>query len=379
MKLPKKVVEYVNSTNVFNGMDYVEFLDTLNGKICTRLFAYKHTKTYGVECKEIFREFMSGNYVSGSLWFGGACGYQVCWGRSKVNSYAYFQNKKPDDKFYKTVDKFWRPNVHVTKLYTNKQAIALLSKEVPYFYISEDTYIYDLMCYARLYKEKPQLEMLAKNGFSYLYVEKRLFNLGVAKSKEVYKWLRENKQFTTENKPCYNFIKEAMKLGYSGEELQEHNEIIEIQKSLELTLLVNWTMGRELNKYLKRQQCSVDIYRDYLNASKKLGRNIEDRGVQFPRNLMEQHDQVVKAVADKESKGVNRKLKKVYKVLEKYGYKRNGLQIVIPKTQGELVEWGNKLHNCVGTMGYGKSMAMVNVLFLEYSRTENLLNVVNFN
>lgn len=353
-RLPEAVAKFVNNTKEFTGQEYVEMLDTLNGKVCTRLFAYKHTKTYGVECKEIYRAFIKQNYVSGSLWCSRMAGYQVVWGRKK-KSCSYFQNQEPDDKFYKT-DIGWRPLVEKSCLYTNKQAVELLKGEIPYFEISDNTNIYDLMEYARTYIKRPQLELLAKNGFSYLYCEKRLFNLGVEKTKAIYKWLKENRLYTLENKPCYNFIREAIKLGYTGEEMREFNEIAEIQRQLQLVLLVNWGLGKEINKYLKKQNCDATIYKDYLEASKKLNRDIENRGVLFPHNLMDQHDSVIKLVSDKKNKALNKKLKNVYATLKNYVCKKGEFEIVIPQKQSDLVMWGNKLHNCVGTLNYGERM-----------------------
>ena len=64
------------------------------------------------------------------------------------------------------------------------------------------------------------------------------------------------------------------------------------------------------------------------------------------------------ALLDRKNKAAtNKALKQAKKALERYSYGSKGLRIEFPKSQQELIRWGNALHNCVGVMGYGGRMA----------------------
>lgn len=359
-KIPMNVRQFVLQTNISQQMYWVEIIDVIDGEPCTRLFAYKHTKTYGFECKEVGREFLDRNETSGSLYYGQLSGYIVAWGNRKYSQPYY----PVDDNFYPTTD-FWYPKVSKSILYTANEAYSILKNYIPYFSLNSLVHVFSVMEYARNYIKYPQVEMLAKAGFPYLYKDKRLFKLTKEKKRKVSRWIIENKDYMYTHQPTYPFIMMAIK--NNEDAWKTHYRCVSMNHIKYMKsngFHYEYEQMVELVKYLERQGMGIIEYKDYLEASQKLHRNISDRGVLFPRDLMTAHDEVMSLVDQKENKTVNRKLKKIYKLLEQYSYKYKGLQIVIPKTQRELVQWGEKLHNCVGTMGYGKKMANGNCIIL---------------
>lgn len=139
-----------------------------------------------------------------------------------------------------------------------------------------------------------------------------------------------------------------------------------------------WTADKdlcvEMAKYSIKHKRPMDrtyssLYDDYLAMSAELGRDMSSRGVLFPRDLDAQHDNVCRMVrelreaieATKRQRIADMYERKAKELAEKYSKSMDmqfdGLTISIPKTKQDLVRIGDKLHICVGVLGYDQRVA----------------------
>ncbi len=99
----------------------------------------------------------------------------------------------------------------------------------------------------------------------------------------------------------------------------------------------------------KNMQAVVTEYRDYLSICSKLGYDLKNSFVLYPRDLQEAHDRVAAQFQYKKEKQMEKNFIAVYRELNgKYDFERDGLKIVYPDTPDDVVSEGHALHHCVG-------------------------------
>lgn len=97
------------------------------------------------------------------------------------------------------------------------------------------------------------------------------------------------------------------------------------------------------------------IYRDYLDMAEKLGLNLKDKQVLYPKDLMKSHDKLLKQINDMENKEIVEKIKIRYEELKDNTY-QNEKYIVYPvPTYADLIAESSMQNNCVRT--YNKRYA----------------------
>ncbi len=365
MKIPAKVMAVVNASQIDSSLHFVETVSMLRGEPCLRLYAYKHTKTRGKECKEVGRRFIDRDMVTGSLYWTRLGGYQVVFKKSKRIGYYTLD---ADDRFYELTEKtdFRYPERYYNRLYTSEdvlQAFKGADEWLDYLFVPPLDDIPDTMDFLRCYREHSGLEMLAKTGFGYLYVYKNLWRMSFETNKKFKRWLKFNRDYVLEKKPNLGWILNAVKLDISATEYQFTCMVEDLTNRLEP---YHYELGliKEMCHYILKQTVDVDIYHDYIRVCEKLGSDIKARGVLFPKQLMERHDEVVKLISEKENKETNAGLMKAFEILKQYIENTGEFQLVIPKCQNDLVRWGNELHCCVGSMDYGSKMAKGETIIL---------------
>lgn len=364
--IPNEVLKFISRINIGVGPAFVKILQDINGEAVLRTFAYRNTKKYGIECKEVVKEYLDRVLVSGSLYFTQMAGYKVIFRDDQKTRYNAY-SPSMDDTFYET-NNMWRPNMSANFLDKAKDVEKILKIYIPHFIFNYGTD--DIMEYARRYKQFSEIELLAKNGFGYLYKDRRIFKLKPEKKKKLISWLVKNKQYVSNHLPNYQYISESIRKGLNGDELDMERCIDEYQKQFKENGF-NYSRNecQEVYKYLNHpkvvQLLGLHSYIDYLKMSKKVNRNIDDRGVRFPRDLRKQHDDLVKLINVEKNRITDQALAEIKKALIKYELSYKGLQIIIPESQEDLIRLGNELKNCVGTCGYGEKMANGNCIILE--------------
>lgn len=366
MKIPANVRKIVDGSQIDQSIHFVEILGTIRGEPCLRLYAYKHTKSRGKECKEVGRRFVDRDLVSGSLYYTRLGGYNVIWsGKKRIG---YYYELSEDNHFYEVTDNsdLKYPHRYFKRLYTSKEVedkFKGADEWLNYLFVPELTDIDDTMNYIRAYREHPMLEKLAKGGFGYLWDDKLIYRLGYENHKKLVAFLKNNRNYLIENKPNYGWISQAIKKGMTAEEFDFYEKTEELTRSLK-EFKYSGDLITEMCRYMLKQASGVDVYYDYLSACKKLGMNYHDRGIIFPRNLEQSHDSVTELLDEKENKATNKGLKKAFEILQKFIENTGEFQLVIPKSCHDLIKWGDKLHCCVGKMGYGAKMAKGETIIL---------------
>lgn len=94
---------------------------------------------------------------------------------------------------------------------------------------------------------------------------------------------------------------------------------------------------------------------DYLDMSWRLGRDVEDPSVRYPRDLIAAHDRANELIEQKELDARADLFRIRRRALRRYAFAADGMIIRPAASQRELTEEGNALHHCVGT--YGKKHA----------------------
>lgn len=97
------------------------------------------------------------------------------------------------------------------------------------------------------------------------------------------------------------------------------------------------------------------LYRDYLNDCVRLGFDLSDKSVLFPKNLRAAHQRTIDLVQYEEHKEDIEKFAKRVKTLEKMSFDSDKFLIRPAGSEKELIDEGSVLHHCVA--GYARSMA----------------------
>lgn len=122
----------------------------------------------------------------------------------------------------------------------------------------------------------------------------------------------------------------------------------------------------KIGNYLKRQEASVHIYRDYLGECERLGYDLSDEMVLFPKNLIEKHAETSAIYRHQISPEIEEKAEKRAADLKKAGaeYRHGRLMIRVPKNCKEIVTEGAKLSHCVGNYAKNHAEGYTTILFI---------------
>lgn len=341
---------------------YARFHQDWDGEVLQTVYAVKWMKQTkkGEEkavCQLVFAGTPTRRWASGNLLFGRACGWFVLWGeedgRPGLVSYFGF-----DPAMYEASKADFNPDLRAISesgiagtenwpRYLDKGAMACDCSER------------EFIDYAMEFMRSPAVERLQKAGISYLWNEKRLTRAKTGFSKKLLPYIKKNVAEIRAKRPTLTFIIKAMKLGMTIGQYEWHEAVMAVD-----TLLCGKNcyfmheQANEVAKYIQKQNGGPVHYRDYLELSAKMGRNMDDRGVLFPRDFCKQFDEMNIIYEEHRNEMME---KNIQQQLEYLGlprrYEGNGFSVRILDTQEKLAEVGNELHNCVGTSGYGLRFA----------------------
>ena len=116
--------------------------------------------------------------------------------------------------------------------------------------------------------------------------------------------------------------------------------------------------------YVSKQKATLHEYNDYIAACVGLGLDLKDTKNAFPHDFARMHDLRVDEEAARKAKERREEAKKLERGFRAAGEKwaataihKSGLVVIIPTATRELVNEGERLHHCVGKMGYDKKVA----------------------
>jgi hypothetical protein len=112
--------------------------------------------------------------------------------------------------------------------------------------------------------------------------------------------------------------------------------------------------------YIKKQETNCINYLDYLRACNFLNIDMTLDKNRYPKDFHRWHDIRINEYNSEKAKQDEKERKALYKKFEKIAkkymplqdYKKGNYIIVIAKSPAELTREGEKLHHCVGRMGY---------------------------
>lgn len=103
-------------------------------------------------------------------------------------------------------------------------------------------------------------------------------------------------------------------------------------------------------------QAAVSEYRDYLGMCVKLGYDMSNGFVLYPKNLQEAHDRAQGRLKAEANARMRRDFKAAMEAIyDHLDYEADGMKLILPSTPEELAAEGNALHHCVG--GYADRVA----------------------
>lgn len=239
---------------------------------------------------------------------------------------------------------------------------ALKFKE--YKYSQADRYPYcNILKYLRTYEKYPQAEYLMKINLVNYATSKTILRK-IAKDKKFRTWLIRNSAEIALNNYYVSTIIKAYKENKSLEFVQKfevfNKSFIHSEKYLPIKKAFNGNIERFF-LYLKSQNSlDYDSYYDYLMACEKLGLDMTKDKNLVPHDFKFWHDTRINEYRSKQAEIDRNEREKQYKQFEiianKYLPMQRNLKdnyvVIIAKSPADLINEGNKLHHCVGQMGY---------------------------
>ena len=118
-------------------------------------------------------------------------------------------------------------------------------------------------------------------------------------------------------------------------------------------------------------QSVVSEYRDYLEMCAKLGYDMRNTFVLFPKDLQAAHDRVQRRVKIRNNERAREDFNAAMKSISRHlDFELDGMKIVMPSSPDELAAEGNALHHCVG--GYVDRIARKECIILFLRRCEDV-------
>ena len=222
-------------------------------------------------------------------------------------------------------------------------------------------------CYLRLYQRRHKLETLMQIGMGRIIADELsrrkgrytdMLQYADWEEKSPYKIIgfdRRQTKLLVENNVNFRQIQRIKEAMGSGLKLTAENLRIMCDHSLYELAGITHRCGAETIKaiqYLKKHNETFYTLNDYWNMADRLGLDLSDNTVRYPKSLKSAHE---KAVA--ESKFIkDEKYKKMFSdlcnALSALSREKDGLCVFIAPSENSLIQEGKLLHHCVG--GYGQ-------------------------
>lgn len=259
------------------------------------------------------------------------------------------------------------------QLQTNEEIIELDST---LRYFSYNNRYGEILSYINRYKEYPCIELLAKIDADYKFIYNDRICKLITKDKTFGKFLFKNRNFLNtygidciqiyKGKTWQQILDERDERKIAKEFCQHHGqEFKEIKKKIPFTY-------KRLQNYLFENSISQWNYVDYIIACDYLRLDFSDTKVTFPKDFMAMHDMYTEVYRQHREEEQKERLRKEGEELNSSLLERavnqsyiettlndgkNDYVTILPLCTDDFINEGDKLHHCVGRMGYNKKMA----------------------
>lgn len=112
----------------------------------------------------------------------------------------------------------------------------------------------------------------------------------------------------------------------------------------------------------------VNTLVDYWDMCQRLGRDLNDPQVRWPRDLLTAHDRVSEQVRVRKGELLEKDFKRRKQELSRYAMENDGLLIVPAGSQKELDREAAKLHHCVWTYGEDHATGKTAIFFIRRTK-----------
>ena len=356
---------------------YVQFFQDWDGEILETIYSVKYDRPKKksdlerIRTQLVFAGTPTRRWSSGNLLYSRLSGYFVLWDENEGRS-GFIKYYGYDPKIYECADSDWHPSLQAfsdSNPLEKEEMILSLRNWPPYFDVYQmmhDCCLGSIIEYIKRFTDYKDLELLQKAGISYLWDSNWILKAKPAQRKKILTYIKTNIEAIRGRHPAVSFIQKAMRLGMTIEQYEWHEVVQAVEKTL--CGIDGYFMREEANevaKYIQKQNGGPIHYRDYLDLSVKMGRNINDRGVLFPKDFCKQFDELKRAYDIQQNKELEERIKKS---LEQLGVpmtlKKKRFTVQVLDSYEKLIDMGNALHNCVGTCGYGAQMADGTIVIL---------------
>lgn len=348
METFKEFIKSIKKERTTISTSFVETIEIKNNVPYIVIYAYKRISknNYKMQTECVYKSSLKKTYCK-NLWYNCVGGYQV-----KFNNSCQHTNLWGGE-----CSKDYYPNLsNLIKLYSPSDLERSFKKYNKYLICDECSLINPIK-FVRDFNKEPKIELLVKSGYlGYLWQNKTILKYGKEKEKEFLKWCNENKQYIIDHKPNLKFIRKCIKNNLSAEK-QDELDLFNIHKESLKAFNFKDNIVKDIVKYLEHQKGGLSTYNDYLLLSQENNRNLNDRGVLFPRNFVLQHDIMLKNKTQKENTKIDKNLSILAKRYSKLQIKRSEFKIVVANSSKYMKKVGAILHNCVGSFGYNEKMS----------------------
>ena len=340
---PRQVMQFMRNKadNTNNYVSWIEF----DKEPVIRTWAFKETKSRGFEYTEVQREALN-MIIWKNLVYYSIAGYQVLYGPKTNTYYSY------DFDVWEEIEK----PVGVSGRLLNLEDIF----QGKYKYCGYQPRCGELMEYLRLFEQYPEVEYLGKLG-----VQVKISIIRKCKDKQFVRFLIDH----AEEIKIHGGFTEELLFAYKNKiGIIEARQKLREKKWAERSTR-GWTniQTKGLDRIRLAQFAykeGMSCYRDYWEAINYLGYDILDTKNTYPKDFDRMHDLRIaeydskKAKEDaKKVKSFNKQIMETAKKYEPALIENENLCVLFPNGVNDFRREGEKLHHCVGKMGYDKKMA----------------------
>ena len=363
LSTPSKVLDAISKECPCTASRYIGWLQKYDDEVLYRVFAYRTTKKYGLQYREVIRSILGEEgLIFRDMYLTYASGYKVVYKPGKNSSsswygYCYYSYDEKDFGRWDYTKKIGVP-VNVINLD--------MLKDTKFKYSGYNGRG-DFLEWFRTYKKYPQVEYLGKLGFE---PSKKLLNKA-SKDKAFCKYLAKVDPNNNINAICYAYD-HNMTIKEAGDYLMRKAEIGRYFRGYSYIK----DSGIDLMKakdYIWESMWGCGMYNDYIHACLALGIDLKDTKNAFPKDFKRMHDLRINQWESKKNKAKNKEFKMAADKYIQFEYQGEKYSIIIPKKVQDLVHEGTVLNHCVGKMGYDQKMINGDS-FIAFVRKNDSLN-----
>lgn len=263
-------------------------------------------------------------------------------------------------------------------------------KNTPFQYSTWNSYLYgtDMVKFFDLYSKSPCIEYLTKMGFDNLVREKLKGGLTHSainwRAKTILKVLKITKQELNEIRKQEIFVtffllkvlQESRKNNWGLSVLEARDVVASYENSFSvLKAMTKHGSMKKVLGYISKQQRKdkkhyyskpyiLNDWKDYIEDCRKLGLDITQEYVLYPKSLYSAHQNTIAQIKLKENKALDIKIASRIEMLKQYEFNNSNFFLRPAASTLELINEGKVLNHCVGTYAQRYASGTTNIFVI---------------